>query len=89
MKQTKPYRAALAQLIDVIVQQEKTQDFVFDLGVWAGFMSDLHDVLERRHPDFDAAMMRASKERAQRRQQQGIERRRATLAARKAARVLG
>jgi hypothetical protein len=65
MKQTKAYRAALAQLADAIAQQDPAEVMMLEVGM------DLSDVLERRHPDFEAAMNRASEERAQHRKQRG------------------
>jgi hypothetical protein len=54
IKQTKAYRAALILLADAIAKQDPAEVQLYDVRF------DLDDVMERRHPDFMAAMSTAS-----------------------------
>jgi hypothetical protein len=77
IKQTKAYRAALVLLADALARQDAAAVIS---SIQAGeIILDLDEVLERRHPDFYAAMDDVLGEQVQRRKQTGIERRRATL----------
>ena len=77
IKQTKAYRAALVLLADALARQDAAAVI---RSIRAGeVILDLDEVLERRHPDFYAAMDDVLGEQAKRRKQTGIEQRRATL----------
>ena len=76
IKPTKAYRAALVMLADARARQDAAAVIS---SIRAGeVILDLDDVLERRHPDFYAAMDNVLGEQAKTRKT-GIERRRAPL----------
>jgi hypothetical protein len=77
IKQTKAYRAALVLLADALARQDAAAVIS---SIRAGeVILDLDELLERRHPDFYAAMDDVLGEQAKRHKQAGIAQRRATL----------
>ena len=82
IKQTHAYRAALVLLADALARQDPAAVIGYIRG--GSVISDLTDVMQRRHPDFAAAMFAKVDERAEGRKQTGIANRRATTQRRRA-----
>lgn len=82
IKQTHAYRAALVLLADALARQNPTEVMT---AIREGYpIRDLIDLMEKRHPDFKAAMDGKVDEWAEHRKQAGIEKRRTTTQRRRA-----
>ena len=82
IKQTHAYRAALVLLADALARQDPAGVIGYIRG--GSVISDLTNVMQRRHPDFAAEMYAKVDEQAEGRKQAGIAKRRATTQRRKA-----
>ena len=81
IKQTHAYCAALVLLADALARQDPAGVIGYIRG--GSVISDLTDVMQRRHPDFAAAMF-AKVDEQEGRKQTGIANRRATTQRRRA-----
>ena len=87
IKQTHAYRAALVLLADALARQDPSRGY--DGYIEKATLSrDLIDLMEKRHPDFKAAMDGKVDEWAEDRKQAGIAKRRTTTQRRRARRMM-
>jgi hypothetical protein len=82
IKHTHAYRAALVLLADALARQDPAV-VITEIRA-GGVISDLTNVMQKRHPEFAAAMYAKVDELAEGRKQAGIAKRRATTQRRKA-----